>query len=149
MLSFSYIISATFQINIKHHGVFPRWKGYSVKLLNHCSMNGAKFKDPVSHMCLACAMVTFWSLTQEVTGLDNHFKYNIFVTTFSKTFNPSCLEQDFSQSEIKYVLHQHFVTIGQLTTPQTEVSSGLSEHIYFPNTGWARLIRTRLIRSST
>ena len=31
-------------------------------------MNRAQFKDPVSHMCLAGAVVTFWSLTQEVAG---------------------------------------------------------------------------------
>ena len=34
-------------------------------------------------------------------------------------------EWAFSPSEIKSLLHQHFVTIGQLTMPQTEVSSAL------------------------
>ena len=28
----------------------------------------AKFKDPISHMCLASAVVACWSLTQEVAG---------------------------------------------------------------------------------
>ena len=31
-------------------------------------MNWAQFKDPVSHMCLAGAVVASWSLTQEVAG---------------------------------------------------------------------------------
>ena len=31
-------------------------------------MNLSQFKDPVSHMCLAGATVTFWYLTQEVAG---------------------------------------------------------------------------------
>ena len=31
-------------------------------------MNWAEFKDPVSHMCLAGAVVASWSLTQEVAG---------------------------------------------------------------------------------
>ena len=38
----------------------------SGNLINHCSMNWAKFKDPVSHMCLAGAVVACWSLTQEL-----------------------------------------------------------------------------------
>ena len=31
-------------------------------------MNWAQFKDPVSQMCLAGAVVASWSLTQEMTG---------------------------------------------------------------------------------
>ena len=31
-------------------------------------MNWAQFKDPVSQMCLAGAVVASWYLTQEVTG---------------------------------------------------------------------------------
>ena len=38
------------------------------KLINHLSMNWAQFKDPVSHMYLAGAVVANWSLTKEVTG---------------------------------------------------------------------------------
>ena len=38
----------------------------SGNLKNHRSMNWAQFKDPISHMCLACAVVASWSLTQEV-----------------------------------------------------------------------------------
>ena len=29
-------------------------------------INQGQFKDPASHMCLAVAVVAFWSLTQEV-----------------------------------------------------------------------------------
>ena len=36
--------------------------------------------------------------------------------------NPSCARRDLSRFEIKSLLHQHYFTIGQLTTPQTEVS---------------------------
>ena len=31
-------------------------------------MNWVHFKDPASYMCLAGAVVAFWSLTQEVPG---------------------------------------------------------------------------------
>ena len=31
-------------------------------------MNWGQFKDPVSHMCLTGAAVSFWSLTQKVAG---------------------------------------------------------------------------------
>ena len=46
-------------------------------------MNWAQFKDPVSHMCLAGAVVASWSLTQEVAS-SNPFTVmtNIFVTEF-------------------------------------------------------------------
>ena len=36
-------------------------------LINHWIMNWSQSKDPVSHMCLAGAVVASWSLTQEVT----------------------------------------------------------------------------------
>ena len=32
-------------------------------------MNWSQFKDPVSHMCPADAVLGSWSLTQEVAGL--------------------------------------------------------------------------------
>ena len=32
-------------------------------------MNWVQFKDPISHMCLADAVVAPWSLKQEVAGL--------------------------------------------------------------------------------
>ena len=40
----------------------------SEKLINHSNMNGVQFRDPISHMCLAGAVVACWSLTQEVAG---------------------------------------------------------------------------------
>ena len=32
-------------------------------------MNWAQFKDPISHMCFAGAVVAHWSVTQEVADL--------------------------------------------------------------------------------
>ena len=48
-------------------------------------MDKSQFKDPVSHMCLASAVVAFWSPTQGMTG-SNSFTgmTNIFVTKFSE-----------------------------------------------------------------
>ena len=43
----------------------------SENLINHLSMNWVDFKDPVSHMCLAGAVVVSWSLTQKVAGLSS------------------------------------------------------------------------------
>ena len=43
-------------------------------------MNWDKFKDPVSHICLACAVGASWYLTQEVVGsslLNEEFSENI------------------------------------------------------------------------
>ena len=47
-------------------------------------MNWDQFKDPVSYMCLAGAVVASWSQTQEMASL-NAFTVmtNIFVTEFS------------------------------------------------------------------
>ena len=48
-------------------------------------MNWAKFKDSVSHVCLAGIEVASWSLTQEVAGLSPFtVMTNIFVTEFSE-----------------------------------------------------------------
>ena len=41
-----------------------------------------QFKDPVSHMCLAGAVVASWSLTPEVAGL-NQFNNNYFLSVNS------------------------------------------------------------------
>ena len=40
----------------------------SGNLINHWSMNWAQYKDPVSHMCLAGAVVTSWSFAPEGAG---------------------------------------------------------------------------------
>ena len=48
-------------------------------------MNWDQFKDPVSHMCLAGAVVAFWSLTQEVAGLSPFTVMRIiFVSEFAE-----------------------------------------------------------------
>ena len=56
-------------------------------------MNWVQFKDPVSHMCFAGAVVTSWSLTQEVASLRPFtVMANIFVpkfAEFSETFRKS------------------------------------------------------------
>ena len=44
-------------------------------------MNWAQFKDPVSHICLAGAVVASWSLTLEITG-SNPFSGKYFFTEF-------------------------------------------------------------------
>ena len=48
-------------------------------------MNWAKFKDPVSHVCLAGTVAASWSLTQEVVGSSPFtVRTNIFVSEFSE-----------------------------------------------------------------
>ena len=50
-------------------------------------MNWAKFKDPVSHMCLAGAVVASWSITQEVAGSSPFtVMTNILLLNSVKTF---------------------------------------------------------------
>ena len=54
-------------------GILLKWNRNSVNsgyLINHLSrsMNWAQFKDSFSYMCLAGAVLAFWSLTQEVSG---------------------------------------------------------------------------------
>ena len=62
-------------------------------LINHLSINLAQFKDSVSQVCLAGAMVASWSLTQEVVGSipfnDNYF---LFLNSLNslKTFRKIC-----------------------------------------------------------
>ena len=64
-------------IDFNDNRVFRKWNRNSLNslnstnsgnLINHWSMNWAKFKDPVCHMCLAGTVVASWSLTQEVAG---------------------------------------------------------------------------------
>ena len=42
-------------------------------------MNWSQFKDPVSHMCVADAVVAYWSLTQEVVGSNSFTVIKFFV----------------------------------------------------------------------
>ena len=55
-------------IQTQHNTVFPKWNGNSGNLINHWSMNWDQFKDPVSHLCLAGAVIAFWSPTQEAAA---------------------------------------------------------------------------------
>ena len=57
-------------------------------------MNWAQFKDPVSHMCLAGAVVACWSLTQEVAEWQVQvlLMSSIFVTEFAE-FSEKHLEK--------------------------------------------------------
>ena len=52
----------------------------------------SEFRDPASHVCLAGAMVAFWSLTQEVAGsnpCDN--KYLLYLLNSVKTFRENSI----------------------------------------------------------
>ena len=55
--------------------------GESDKTLKH---ELSAYKDPVSHMSLAGAVVVSWSLTQEVAGSNPYIITGILVTEFSK-----------------------------------------------------------------
>ena len=52
-------------------------------------MNLVQFKDPVSHMCLAGAIVTSWSLTQDVAGLSPFTFIDKYILSMNsvKTYN--------------------------------------------------------------
>ena len=48
-------------------------------------MKWAQFKDPISYMYLADAVLAYWSVTQEVVGLIPFTVIaNIFITEFSE-----------------------------------------------------------------
>ena len=61
-------------LSLHYIEVIPKWNRNSLSSANLINqreiwslwMNWAQFKNPVSHMCLAGAVVTSWSLTQEV-----------------------------------------------------------------------------------
>ena len=85
-------------------GVFPKWNKNSVNstisinLLNPWGMNWGQFKDPVSHLFLASAVVASKSLSQEVADsnpFNNNMSLNSLnsVKTFRKNSNVmSCFE---------------------------------------------------------
>ena len=83
-LWFSLMTSLLNQKKPWHIGVFLKWNRNSLnsvnseKLINHWCMKWAQFKDPVSHMCLAGAVVACWFMTQEVSGSNTHFFAKIF-----------------------------------------------------------------------
>ena len=48
-------------------------------------MNWGKFKDPVSYMCLAGAVVPFWSIVQDMARLSPFtVMTNIYYSVFAK-----------------------------------------------------------------
>ena len=53
-------------------------------------MNGTHFKDPISHMCLAGAVVASWPLTQEVASSSTFSVMTIFFVTKFAEFNETC-----------------------------------------------------------
>ena len=59
-------------------------------------MNWGQFKDSVSHLCLAAAVVASWSLTQEVAGL-NPFNDKTFLSLnllkSVKTFRKNSIDE--------------------------------------------------------
>ena len=69
-------------------------------------MNWAQFKDSVSHMCLAGAVVESWSLTQVVEGstllMTNILSLNLLnsVKTFRKNSTDSCIRHHFDWARI-------------------------------------------------
>ena len=58
-------------------------------------MNWGQFEDPVSHMCLAGAVLASWSLTQEVVGSNSLF----YVTYFTNSVD-SVLQNSFRKNSI-------------------------------------------------
>ena len=70
-------------------------------------MNWAQFRDPLCYLCLPCTVVASWFLIQEVAGLNNLFKYNTFVTEFSKfseNISSSACERHLRKHLRKFVL---------------------------------------------
>ena len=45
--------------SIRNNGDFPKWNGNSRNLINHWSMNGYQFKDPVCYPCPSGAVVAW------------------------------------------------------------------------------------------
>ena len=95
VLYFTWISCSQFFCSSIHVvGVFPKWSRTFIKfseftefrdLINHWSINSVQYKDPVSHMCLACTVVESWSLTWEVVGSTPFtVMASNFVTQFSK-----------------------------------------------------------------
>ena len=66
-------------------------------------MNWCQFKHPVCYLRLAMSVVTFWSLTQEVAGLNNPFrcKYSLSLTSPNsmKTFRENSIGSQRSVSQ--------------------------------------------------
>ena len=48
-------------------------------------MNCAQFKNPLCYLCVASAVVVFWSLAKKVAGLNNLFKLKMIIFLSMKT----------------------------------------------------------------
>ena len=83
---------------------FPKWSVIFTEFKetdNHWSMNWVQFKVPVSHMCLAGAMIACWSPTQEVAGWRGSSPFTVMTYILSlnsvKTFRESSNESDYKE----------------------------------------------------
>ena len=65
----------------------------SRNLISHWSMNWAQFKDPVSDICLAGAVVVSWSQTQEVAGLSSFIVMTYILCHWIQRFQRNILEK--------------------------------------------------------
>ena len=58
-------------------------------------MNWGGFKDSLCYLCLAGAVVSLWSLTEEATSLNNPLNYKYYITNAlnsMKTFGKTAIE---------------------------------------------------------
>ena len=66
-------------------------------------MNWSQFKDPVSYMCLAGAVIASWSLTQEVAGSSP-----FTIATITLSLNSANSVKTFRENSImKYQCYRH------------------------------------------
>ena len=84
-----------FQTKAEDNGVFPKWSRTFIKFRESDKSLKHEFKDPVSHVYIAGAVVASWSLTQKVAGLSPFtVMTNTFVTQFaefSETFRKNSI----------------------------------------------------------
>ena len=74
-------------------------------------MNWAQFKDLVSHMCLAGAVVASWSHTQDVAGSSPfNGMTNIFVSELSEFYVILCNEKYLKLAFLSLLLKTFYVS---------------------------------------
>ena len=70
-------------------------------------MNWDQFKYPVCYLCLVSAVVTSWSLTQEVAGSGTVFLQKIILSLYSKNsvkiFRQNSIIRDLFKAEFQMV----------------------------------------------
>ena len=103
----------------------------SGNLINHWSMNWTRFKNTVSHMCLASAVVVSWSLTQEVASS-------------SPSNDKYFLRQNSLNSVRKKIVHLGLYT--KLTLTAFHFPYGLWEEI--PNFNFFNAILTVMVKKT-